>query len=68
MNRALRSLSVPVFVLGLEWIVSATNKIIGNFVAAFGPHASGLQTTHTFLPGFSLLVGAARTMYPIDLD
>lgn len=54
--RALRALSVPVFVLGLEWIVSATNKFIGNFVTAFPAYASGLQASHIFLPGLSLMV------------
>jgi hypothetical protein len=55
-SRTLRALSVPVFVVGLEWIVSGTNKIIGNFVAAFSAYASSLQTTHIFLPGLSLAV------------
>ena len=53
---ALRALSVPVFVIGLEWIVSGANKIIGNFVATFPAYASGLQAAHTFLPGLSLMV------------
>lgn len=52
----LRPLSAPVFVLGLEWIVSGTNKIIGNFVAAFPAYASSLRTTHIFLPGLPLAV------------
>ena len=55
-SRALRALSAPVFVLGLEWIVSGTNKIIGNFVSTFASYASGLQASHIFLPGLSLMV------------
>jgi uncharacterized membrane protein YphA (DoxX/SURF4 family) len=52
----LRALSVPVFVLGLEWIVSGSNKIIGNFVATFPAYAKGLEASHLFLPGLSLMV------------
>lgn len=52
----LRALSAPIFVLGLEWIVSATNKIIGNFVGTFPAYASSLQASHIFLPGLSLMV------------
>ena len=52
----LRALSVPVFVIGLEWMVSATNKFIGNFVGAFPAYVSGLKAAHTFLPGLSLMV------------
>jgi hypothetical protein len=55
-SRTLRSLGVPVFVLGLEWIVSATNKIIGNFVGTFAAYAAGLKAEHTFLPGLSIMV------------
>jgi hypothetical protein len=55
-SRALRALSAPVFVLGLEWIVSGTNKIIGNFVGTFPTYASSLQASHLFLPGLSLIV------------
>ena len=55
-SRILRVLSAPVFVVGLEWIVSATNKLIGNFVQAFPSYASGLQAAHIFLPGLSLWV------------
>ena len=55
-SRALRALSAPVLVVGLEWIVSGANKIIGNFVGTFPAYASGLQAAHTFLPGLSLLV------------
>lgn len=54
-SSALRALSAPVFVLGLEWIVSATNKIIGNFVGAFPAYASSLLASHVFLPGLSLM-------------
>lgn len=52
---AFRALSAPVFVLGLEWTVSATNKILGNFVGAFPAYVSGLQTQHVFLPGLSVI-------------
>jgi hypothetical protein len=55
-SRAQRALSVPIFILGLEWIVSGANKIIGNFVGAFAAYASGLQASHIFLPGLSLMV------------
>jgi uncharacterized membrane protein YphA (DoxX/SURF4 family) len=55
-SRALRALSAPIFVLGIEWIVSATNKLTGNFVATFPAYTSGLQASHIFLPGLSLLV------------
>lgn len=55
-ERTLRALSVPVFIVGLEWIVSGTNKIIGNFVGAFPAYASALQASHVFLPGLSLAV------------
>jgi uncharacterized membrane protein YphA (DoxX/SURF4 family) len=55
-SRALRALSAPVFVVGLEWIVSGTNKIIGNFVGTFPAYASSLQASHIFLPGLSLIV------------
>lgn len=55
-SSTLRALSAPVFVIGLEWIVSATNKLIGNFVEAFPSYAKGLETTHLFLPGLSLMV------------
>ena len=50
-----RALSAPVFVLGLEWTVSATNKILGNFVGAFPAYVSGLQAQHIFLPGLSVM-------------
>lgn len=53
---SLRALSVPIFVLGLEWIVSGTNKIIGNFVGTFSAYAAGLKASHIFLPGLSFLV------------
>ena len=57
MNKTLfRALSAPVFILGLEWIISGTNKIIGNFVATFPAYALGLQREHIFLPGLSLVV------------
>ncbi len=59
-SRALRALSAPVFVVGLEWIVSGTNKIIGNFVGPFPAYAAGLQAQHIFLPGLSLIV-----QYPV---
>lgn len=59
-NRAIRALSAPIFVVGLEWIVSGTNKIIGNFVGPFPAYAASLQAQHVFLPGLSLLV-----RYPI---
>lgn len=55
-SRALRALSAPVLVLGLEWIVSAANKLIGNFVATFAAYTSSLQSSHIFLPGLSLMV------------
>ena len=55
-NWALRALSAPVFVVGLEWIVSGTDKIIGNFVGPFAAYASSLQAEHIFLPGLSLMV------------
>jgi len=55
-NWALRALSAPVFVLGLEWIVSGINKIIGNFVGPFAAYVSTLQAQHVFLPGLSLMV------------
>ena len=55
-SRALHALSAPVCVVGLEWIVSGTNKIIGNFVGPFPAYASGLQAQHIFLPGLSLIV------------
>jgi hypothetical protein len=51
---ALRALSAPIFVVGLEWIVSGTNKIIGNFVGPFSAYVSGLHAEHIFLPGLSL--------------
>ena len=53
---AIRALSAPIFVIGLEWIVSGMNKIIGNFVATFPSYASSLQSSHIFLPGLSLMV------------
>lgn len=52
----LRALSAPIFVLGVEWIVSGTNKIIGNFVGTFPTYVSSLQASHIFLPGLSLMV------------
>jgi uncharacterized membrane protein YphA (DoxX/SURF4 family) len=55
-SRALRALSVPIFVLGIEWLVSGTNKVIGNFVGTFPAYVSSLQTSHIFLPGLSLMV------------
>lgn len=55
-SRTVRSLSAPIFVVGLEWIVSGTNKIIGNFVGPFPAYVSSLQASHTFLPGLSLAV------------
>jgi len=56
MNTAMRALSVPVFVLGLEWIVSGVNKLIGNFLGTFSSYISALQASHIFLPGLSLAV------------
>lgn len=55
-RRILRTLSAPIFVIGLEWVVSGTNKIIGNFVGPFPAYAAGLQAQHIFLPGLSLMV------------
>jgi hypothetical protein len=55
-RRALRALSVPVSVVGLEWAVSATNKIIGNFVGLFATYTATLQAQHVSLPGLSLAV------------
>ncbi|HEY2473257.1 MAG TPA: hypothetical protein VGI19_00510 [Candidatus Cybelea sp.] len=55
-SRAVRALSAPIFVVGLEWMVSGTNKIIGNFVGPFAAYVSSLQAAHTFLPGLSLAV------------
>ena len=55
-GRALRALSAPVFVLGLEWVVSGMNKIIGNFIGAFSAYVSALQASHIFLPGLSWMV------------
>jgi uncharacterized membrane protein YphA (DoxX/SURF4 family) len=52
----IRALSAPVFVVGLEWIVSGTNKIIGNFVGPFPAYASSLQAQRIFLPGLSIAV------------
>lgn len=52
----LRVLSAPILVVGLEWIVSGTNKIIGDFVGPFPAYVSALQAQHTFLPGLSLAV------------
>jgi hypothetical protein len=52
----IRALSAPVFVVGLEWIVSGSNKIIGNFVGPFPAYASSLQAQRIFLPGLSLVV------------
>ena len=52
----LRALSAPVFILGLEWIVSGSNKLIGNFVGTFPAYASSLQASHIFLPGLALMV------------
>ncbi len=54
--KTLRILSPPLFVIGLEWLVSATNKIIGNFVAAFPAYVTSLQASHIFLPGLALMV------------
>lgn len=52
----LRVLAAPVLVVGLEWVVSATNKIIGPFVGPFPAYVSALQAQHIFLPGLSLAV------------
>ena len=54
-RRAFRALSAPLFVVGLEWIVSGTNKIFGNFVGPFPAYVSSLQAQHIFLPGLSLI-------------
>ena len=54
--RTLRALAAPIIVVGLEWIVSGSNKIIGDFVRPFPAYASALQAQHTFLPGLSLIV------------
>lgn len=53
---ALRALSVPVFIVGLEWIVSGANKIVGNFLGPFPAYVSSLQAAHTPLPGLGLAV------------
>ena len=42
--------------VGVEWLVSGCNKLIGNFVETFPAYVSGLQAQHTFLPGLSLMV------------
>jgi len=57
-RRAFRALAPPIFVVGLEWLVSGTNKLIGNFVGTFPAYVSGLQAEHTFLPGLSLMAKA----------
>lgn len=53
---ALRALSVPIFIVGLEWIVSGANKIVGNFLGPFPAYVSSLQAAHTPLPGLGLAV------------
>ena len=55
-RRALRALAPRIFVVGVEWLVSGCNKLIGNFVETFPAYVSGLQAQHTFLPGLSLMV------------
>lgn len=53
---ALRALSVPIFIVGLEWIVSGTNKIVGNFLGPFPAYVTSLEAAHTPLPGLSFAV------------
>ncbi|HZV80470.1 MAG TPA: hypothetical protein VFF60_12785 [Candidatus Binatus sp.] len=51
---ALQTLAPPLLVLGLEWAVSASNKILGGFVGQFGGYVNGLVRSGTFLPGLHL--------------
>ena len=49
-------LSAPIFIVGAEWAVSGTNKIIGNFTGPFPAYVSSLQAQHVLLPGLALAV------------
>jgi hypothetical protein len=51
----LRVLAPPLFVLGLEWAVSASNKIFGHFVSAFPGYIDGVMQSGIFLPGVRLM-------------
>jgi hypothetical protein len=53
---ALQILATPLLVLGLEWAVSASNKILGDFVGQFAGYVNGLARSGTFLPGLHLMV------------
>ncbi len=55
-RQTLRILVAPLLVLGLEWAVSASNKILGGFVGQFGGYADGVARSGTFLPGLRLMV------------
>jgi hypothetical protein len=52
----LQILAAPLLVLGLEWGVSATNKILGGFVGQFAGYVNGLARSGTFLPGLRLIL------------
>lgn len=53
-RQALRILVAPLLVLGLEWAVSASNKILGDFVGQFKGYVDGVARSGTFLPGLRL--------------
>jgi len=55
-RQALRILVAPLLVLGLEWAVSASNKILGNFVGQFAGYVNALAQYGTFLPGLRLIL------------
>ena len=55
-RQALMVVVAPLLVLGLEWAVSASNKILSDFVGEFAGYVQGLAHSDTFLPGLRLLV------------
>ena len=52
----LQILVAPLLVLGLEWAVSASNKILSGFIDQFAGYVNGVARSGTILPGLGLMM------------